>query len=141
MLDLALFAQSSAIRANLWHAPGSEEWSLADWSNATCGEAGELLEASLEVVKHMGLAANLVKKIRRVETATDLPPNHPPLNELLDDLGGEIADTITYALLLASKAGLDAERELVLKFNKVSRKMGWDKLIIDDTGAFVVNGQ
>lgn len=41
-------------RCKKWHPPGSIPWTSADWSNALCGEAGEL--------------ANVVKKIRRQET-------------------------------------------------------------------------
>lgn len=46
----------NAARCKRWHNADTERWTEADWSNAMCGEAGE--------------AANVVKKLRRHETAT-----------------------------------------------------------------------
>ena len=44
---------ANASRVARWHDPESSSWTIADWSNAMCGEAGEL--------------ANVIKKIRRQE--------------------------------------------------------------------------
>lgn len=42
--------------------------------------------------------------------------------ELLADLGEEIADTVLYLDLLAAAAGIDLELEIVKKYNRVSEK-------------------
>lgn len=103
----------NARRASRWHPgfPGPDAyWTGADWSNAMCGEAGE--------------AANIVKKLRRVECdlrgALDAPPE-----ELLASLAEEIADVITYADLLATKYGINVAEAIIAKFNKVSDRQGF----------------
>lgn len=84
-------------------------WSISDWSNAMCGEAGE--------------AANIVKKMRRLDIgiprdgATDRP-------ELVHKLGLELADVIIYADLLATKCGIDLAEAIREKFNLVSEREG-----------------
>jgi NTP pyrophosphatase (non-canonical NTP hydrolase) len=104
-------------RCARWHDAETEQWSLADWSNAMCGEAGE--------------AANVVKKIRRHETRTGAA-NLPPLDELRAQLAHEIADTVLYAHLLAHFAGVDFRAAIVEKFNLVSERQGFpEQLTLD----------
>lgn len=84
--------------------PGtSKDWTVLEWGGAMCGEAGE--------------ASNVAKKIRR-----GLP------EDLTDDiqvkLADELADTICYAMLLASHQGIDIEQACRKKFNEVSVKRG-----------------
>lgn len=83
------------------------DWTLADWSNAMCGEAGE--------------AANIVKKIRR----GDLDP------ELLHKLGDELADLSAYVDLLAHHAGIDLEEAIQRKFNSLAFALGSEALLVD----------
>lgn len=97
-----------------WHTPDTEPWSGADWSNAMCGEAGE--------------AANVVKKIRRIETGTGAQ-DQPPLTDLIDQLGHELADTIAYADLLAQHYGIDLRAAIAEKFNIVSEREGFPERI------------
>jgi NTP pyrophosphatase (non-canonical NTP hydrolase) len=99
-------------RVARWHGDfQGGAWTGADWSNAMCGEAGE--------------TANVVKKIRRLETGSDRGPDDPPLPELLTMLGNELADTVTYADLLGQYYDLDLGRCVARKFNAVSIRQGF----------------
>lgn len=75
------------------------DWTLADWSNAMCGEAGE--------------AANIVKKIRR----GDRDP------ELSRKLGDELADLSAYIDLLAHHAGIDLDKAIEHKYNQLAQAL------------------
>lgn len=130
-LDLRVLATINAQRCRRWHPDGSEPWSLADWSNAMQGEAGE--------------AGNLVKKLRRIETGTDAGPwshavhstgravPHDAATEariLAKGIGLELADTVIYADLLAQElqrkyGGYDLSELVVTKFNAVSHREGF----------------
>ena len=138
-LDLAVLAEVNAQRCRRWHPPTSVAWSLADWSNAMTGEAGE--------------AANLVKKLRRIETRTDTGPWQIPHSTvpgrtvdldigqqsriLAKGIGLELADVVIYADLLAQELtrrydGYDLSDLIVTKFNAVSHREGFpEQLSID----------
>lgn len=108
---LRAFAKLNQERSDIWHGNG-EPWTGADWSNAMCGEAGE--------------AANVVKKLRRLETGTfvkEVPAEKP---ELLRKLGYELADTLCYLTLLANFYGIDLELACAEKFNLISDQLGID---------------
>lgn len=100
----------NATRCERWHSEDSSPWSLADWSNALCGEAGEL--------------ANFVKKIRRHETGAR-NDGDPSVEELRAKARLELADVVTHADLLAMKLGVDLAEAIREKFNKVSEKFGF----------------
>lgn len=112
-LDLAALRTTNTLRCTRWHGPTTEPWSLADWSNAMCGEAGE--------------AANVVKKIRRLETGTDRHgyADDEKVAALREALGDELADTVIYADLVAANAGIDLAAAIVRKFNAVSEREGF----------------
>lgn len=99
------------VRVRRWH-PGfpDDAWTLADWSNAMLGEAGE--------------AANIVKKLRRGETGTPgaLDPDRA---ELVRRLGEELADTLIYLDLVAARAGVDLPAAVIAKFDAVSVREGF----------------
>lgn len=129
-LDLAILAETNAQRCRRWHPPTSEQWSLADWSNAMCGEAGE--------------AANLVKKLRRIETGTQTLPtmvhngHEVPLDAeariLAKSVGLELADVVIYADLLAQElgrryGGYNLSNLIVTKFNAVSHREGFPEML------------
>ncbi len=122
----ALRAQNSS-RLARWHGD-DEDWTLADWSNAMCGEAGE--------------AANVVKKIRRTDSVLwdkqkysgDGATGHAKLADLsavearkvlVEHLADELADVICYADLLAHHAGIDLAEAVCNKFNRVSEAQGF----------------
>lgn len=99
-------------RRERWHTPDTEPWTGADWSNAMCGEAGE--------------AANVVKKIRRIETGTGKHlPGTREHAQLVVDLAHELADTIAYADILAQHYGIDLRTAIAEKFNIVSEREGF----------------
>ena len=115
-------------RKGRWHGPGTEMWSLADWSNAMQGEAGE--------------AGNVVKKIRRAETGTG-PQTMDDLPVLIAALETEIADTTIYLDLLDAEAnrlrqyaGLpmshDLQAAIAAKFNLVSEREGFPERVYTD---------
>jgi NTP pyrophosphatase (non-canonical NTP hydrolase) len=102
-------------RANLERCVGSfhplHEWSLTDWTTAAAGEMGE--------------AANVVKKIRRLQApdGTIAPLDVRQVALLIDDLTGEIADAVIYLDLLAARAGIDLGEAVRGKFNVVSERV------------------
>jgi NTP pyrophosphatase (non-canonical NTP hydrolase) len=97
-------------RCKKWHPPDSTPWNAADWSNATCGEAGEM--------------ANVIKKIRRHETGA-VNQGDPSLEELRKMAAAEIADVVIYADLLADYLGVNLGEAIREKFNKTSVKFGF----------------
>lgn len=115
-LDLAALRRINTSRCSRWHGPDTEPWTLADWSNAMCGEAGE--------------AANVVKKVRRIDTGTDraegrfLSDSDERLR-LLNALADELADVVIYADLVAANAGIDLSLAIVRKFNAISQREGF----------------
>lgn len=116
-------SEVNAKRADRWHRgfPHSEDgWTGADWSNAVCGEAGE--------------AANVVKKLRRIETGLvqaeqGSVDNGVYTGILLEKLGTEIGDTFMYLDLLAQFYGLDIADCIVRTFNRVSMREGFPEMI------------
>jgi NTP pyrophosphatase (non-canonical NTP hydrolase) len=100
---------ANVARARRWHPgfPEQDDWNGADWSNAMCGEAGE--------------AANVVKKLRRIETNKVGTPDSE-LWGLQKALAKELADTVIYADLLAAKYGINLGTAIVNKFNEVSER-------------------
>jgi NTP pyrophosphatase (non-canonical NTP hydrolase) len=114
-LNLDNLRRENISRKEHWHGDDSEPWSLADWSNAMCGEAGE--------------AANVVKKIRRHQTHVRSDYNTPDLEDLLPSLAAELADVVIYADLLAAEAGIDLAEAIITKFNEVSQKQGFPEIL------------
>jgi NTP pyrophosphatase (non-canonical NTP hydrolase) len=90
---------------------GIDRWSPSDWMTAVVGEIGE--------------AANLVKKLRRLETA---PDTHRPEDggtvAMTAKLATEIADAVIYLDLFAARMGIDLGYVVSRKFNVVSDRVG-----------------
>jgi NTP pyrophosphatase (non-canonical NTP hydrolase) len=105
--------EANVARCQRWHPgfPIDDTWTGADWSNAMCGEVGE--------------AANVVKKIRRVETGSAPGPDDPPVGTLVKMLADELGDIIAYADLLAAYYGIDLSQAVAQKFNRVSERQGF----------------
>lgn len=112
-LTFEALAKVNVARAQRWHPgfPVEDDWTGGDWSNAMCGEAGE--------------AANVVKKLRRIETGKTGRPTEQDVGDLTEQLALELADLIIYADLLAAKYGIDLARAVRAKFNTVSRDFGF----------------
>jgi NTP pyrophosphatase (non-canonical NTP hydrolase) len=105
-------SEANIARAKRWHPgfPQDDDWNGADWSNAMCGEAGE--------------AANMVKKLRRIETSKAGTPDSE-LWGLQKALAKELADVVIYADLLAAKYDINLGVAIVNKFNEVSERVGF----------------
>jgi len=93
------------------------EWSPTDWACAVAGETGEM--------------CNFVKKLRRLDSQfykgimeTDL--GSLEAEELIVNIGKELADIIIYADLLATRLGLKLGDEVTKKFNETSDKIHSD---------------
>lgn len=75
-----------------------DEWTPLEYGGAAAGELGE--------------CCNLLKKMRRGQPVS------------VEEIGNEIADTLTYLDLLAARLGIDLSEALVRKFNVVSDRVG-----------------
>jgi len=94
-----------------------DSWSVAEWTNAICGELGE--------------AANLTKKILRLDQG--IPGNTKLEDKDRESLRlraiDEIADVIIYADLAIQALGGDTTEAVREKFNKKSFEIGSDILV------------
>lgn len=125
-MDLRDISRINRQRADRWHKgfpDNADGWSLADWSNAMCGEAGE--------------TANVVKKLRRLETGLQQAEqgdrsHNDMLEGLTAKLAVEIGDTFMYLDLLAQAAGLSLNRCVIDTFNRVSEREGFPERLIEE---------
>jgi NTP pyrophosphatase (non-canonical NTP hydrolase) len=124
-LDLDRLAAANTDRRLEWHGE-QDDWTSADWGNATHGEIGELIEAVgnlLEVSRHMGLASDIIKKLRRHESGyADSERDIPVLKK---EAGKEMADVVIYISLLANYLDINLSDAVIEKFNEVSEKRGF----------------
>jgi NTP pyrophosphatase (non-canonical NTP hydrolase) len=111
-LTFADVTAANRSRASRWHPgyPDDADWTVADWSNAMCGEAGEL--------------ANVIKKLRRYEFGLR-GAGDPTEDDLRAMAAKEVADVYLYLDLLATKLGVDLPAAVVAKFNEVSERQGF----------------
>lgn len=125
-MELRDISRINRQRTNRWHGGfpnNTDGWTLADWSNAMNGEAGE--------------TANVVKKIRRIETGLqqaeqDGLSDEEMRRDLLNKLATEIGDTFMYLDLLAHAAGLSLNRCVIDTFNRVSIREGFPERLVED---------
>lgn len=125
-MELQRISEINRQRANRWHngfPRNADGWSLADWSNAMQGEAGE--------------AGNVVKKIRRLETGLRQAEQGTAADEamrsiLITKLAMEIGDTFIYLDLLAQAAGLSLNRCVIYTFNRVGVREGFPERLVED---------
>ena len=89
------------------------DWSALEWAGAMCGEAGE--------------AANVCKKIKRLEQGCMVRIEGMTRESLVGDLAKELADIIIYADLLAAREGINLGLAVMEKFNEVSARVGYTK--------------
>lgn len=91
-----------------------DAWTMSDWMTATVGEVGE--------------AANIIKKLNRVRDG--IKGNEEGPEELKAALAEEFADAFTYLDLMAQAAGIDLEQATMDKFEKVSKRIGYDNTML-----------
>ena len=104
MLTFNKLREVNKSRSDQWHS--GKKWSLSDWGVAMAGEAGEVCD--------------VIKKLNRIRDGINT--QHHNREELISDLGKELADTLLYLDLLADAAGIDLEQVIIEKFNIVSEK-------------------
>ena len=109
-LNFNTLRTANLLRCKMWHPGGVEDWTLSQWGIAAAGEMGE--------------ACNVIKKLNRDDDG--IVGNTASREELMEQLGEEIADTILYLDLLAARAGIDLSDAIITKFNKVSEKNNFD---------------
>jgi NTP pyrophosphatase (non-canonical NTP hydrolase) len=137
-LTYAQVQQANAARCARWHPgyPHDDTWTIADWSNAVAGEAGELAEAILDlalgglhVASLTGRLANDVKKLRRYETGTNTAVDKPRevLERAIED---EAADVALYLDLLATRLGFNLATAMARKFNEVSARQDFPERLL-----------
>lgn len=105
----------SAERSAVWMK--GQTWTGLEIAGAMCGEAGE--------------AANVAKKLRRLEMGVSNNVSAPPLdkNQLVEKLRLECGDVIGYMCMLAYKYGFDLEQAATDSFNQKSIEMGFEHRI------------
>lgn len=104
LLRLPLFKNAKGEPAH--SKPDGSDWSKPEWCNAVLGELGEL--------------ANLLKKVQRGDMT---------MNDARGDIANELADVQTYLDILAFQCGVDLGEATVVKFNRVSERVGCDVFI------------
>lgn len=118
-LTFEQFRATNVTRCQRWHPDFLEgtdrSWTGADWSNAMCGEAGE--------------AANVVKKLRRIDTGIAGAVD-PERDRLIAMLADELGDVLAYLDLLGAYYGIDLGEAAARKFNKISEREGFPERML-----------
>lgn len=84
-------------------------WSVAEWTNAMAGEAGE--------------ACNIAKKLIRYRDEMEFLNKGATWSELHTMLAEELADVVIYCDLIATSQGFVLEDLIRAKFNKDSERI------------------
>lgn len=115
MLTFKQLATANLNRNNKGFNHKLSEWSIAEWTNAVAGEAGE--------------AANIAKKLirfRSLEGGVAMLNNKgKSYEELVNNLGFELADVVIYCDLTAQAAGVSLEKYVRDGFNNKSIEMNF----------------
>jgi NTP pyrophosphatase (non-canonical NTP hydrolase) len=111
-LDLAVLRTVSLNRARDWHGGSIKGWSTMEWTAAMCGEAGE--------------AANIAKKIKRMDDGIKSSNNFSDRVAAVKMLAKELADTLIYLDLVAAREDIDLGEAVINAFNQVSEREGMD---------------
>jgi len=112
-LDFAHFTKVNKARAERWHQGNLAMWSVSDWLMAMGGEAGEALNAGKKLRRIEEDIANLSMEPDRQLSSKD---------EALDKIVEELADTVTYCDLVATRISRSLEDAIRKKFNEVSER-------------------
>lgn len=116
-LTLKQLSEVNLKRAQRWHSGSLDTWSIQDWLLALCGEVGE--------------AANIGKKLRRLESKyeskNDAGRQIDSYQQAIDELGNELADSLAYLDLCATRCGINLEQVFIKKFNEISNKYGFEE--------------
>lgn len=130
-MDLNTFSAICQER-NKYLFPQCEEWKDADWLLALVGEGGEGIEALLYFLKyfqHLGLGANMLKKIKRGGI------NEAQAEEYREKVKIEFGDSLCYMDLLCQECGFTSQDAIIAAFNKVSERFNYSITIDENTGS------
>lgn len=120
MLTFLTLHEVNVQRCNRWHEGGVDDWSPSDWGVAMAGEAGEVCNA----IKKLNRIRDSIKSInapgREIQSTA----------EAIDKIGEELADTVLYCDLLASRLRINLEKEIKRKFNKVSEEYNFPERLL-----------
>lgn len=123
IITMSEIVKQSVSRADRWHGGDFRNWSLADWSNAFAGEAGEV--------------CNAVKKYRRIEDGmASINEGARHVSSLLDarlKIAKELADTFLYMVLIAEYLELDLPQAIVDVFNQKSEEYGFPERLVPES--------
>lgn len=110
-LDLDHLRQVNVTRCEQDIGHPLNDWSVAEWGNATAGEIGE--------------ACNIAKKLLRLRTGLNhMNKKNFPEEVYRHMLAGELADALIYIDLWAASEGIDLSRAVIEKFNLDSQVKG-----------------
>jgi len=121
------FSEFSAInkaRGERWHQGNLAMWSVSDWLMAMAGEAGE--------------ACNAGKKLRRIEEKISNLSADPyrqltDVEQALDTIAEELADTVIYCDLACSRIGRSLVKAIIMKFNETSERYHFPEMLDYDS--------
>lgn len=119
MTTYKTLAEANRVRQIEWSA--GHEISGSWRGNELGGEVGEALDEALRLIQlaiSTGRAQNIIKKLER--EALGLPGSRASVK----DLGRELGDIVICAALVAEKYDLNLDREVALKFNETTDKVG-----------------
>lgn len=116
IIDFNLFSKINHERAKRWHHGDIKMWSISDWLMAMAGEAGE--------------ACNAGKKLRRIQEeianiSSDPDRQLSDTETALDAIVEELADTVIYCDLVATRIGRSLPDAIITKFNHTSARYGF----------------
>ncbi len=112
-LTFELFAVINKSRGERWHDGNLGNWTVSDWLMAMAGEAGE--------------ACNAGKKLRRIEEKISNISEDPyrqltDVEQAMDKIAEELADTVIYCDLAATRIGRPLIAAIIKKFNATSER-------------------
>ena len=87
-----------------------DDWSPTDWGCAIGGEVGEAL--------------NMIKKLRRLQDGNVKEFSNQEEQHYVEEIMKELADTVIYADLLATRLDRKLSDYIVQKFDEVSDRVG-----------------
>lgn len=132
MLDIYTIQMASRSRMHRWH--DGDSWSLAEWTNAMCGEAGEAANVAKKIRRLEGRMRSMSRRLvvpepERTERAATIRLTSDRMDELKPKLAKETCDAILYGICILNELGLDAETVLRQVFNEKSEEYGFPERI------------
>lgn len=120
MLTIREFQRISRERNEAWQHDGTRRWILPDYGNAAAGEIGEL--------------CNYIKKLQRVRDGLRNVSDHTIADVIVlrTMIGREVADVLSYLVLICNQEGIDLEEALIEKFNAVSERVGLPQRLVSE---------